>query len=155
MFSYWLGAFDTEGAGSGLAAVAARLGEEMYGNSHTEWSGTLTHSPLTEQLGTEKFGGIRQARFQEHMSALHDEYGDDILDELVEMAWRRSRFDNVSQNQGRTNRRNNQSESKAAEEKAKDKARKAKGKQSRRGRLPCHVCAEQESADDRGGACGV
>ncbi|KAH0364861.1 hypothetical protein KCU65_g6517, partial [Aureobasidium melanogenum] len=126
MFLYWLGAFNTEVAGSGLAAMAARLGEKMYGSSHTGWSGTLTHSPLTEQLGTEESGGVRQARFQEHMSALHDEYGDDIPEEMVEMAWRRSRFDNVSQNQGRTNRRNNQSASKAAEEKAKDKARKAK-----------------------------
>lgn len=128
MSSYWLGAFNTEGASSGLAATAARLGEKMYGSSHTEWSGTLIHPPLTEQLGTEEFGGVRQARFQEHMSALQDEYGDDIPDDMVEMAWRRSRFDNASQNQGRTSRRNNQSASKAAEEKAKDRARKAKRK---------------------------
>lgn len=117
MFSYWLCAFYVSGSDFELDLKAESLNKKMYSGIQTKWSGTLTHSSLTEQLGTEEFGGVRQARFQEHMSALRDEHGDEIPDDMIEAAWRRSRYDSV------------RSASQAGVEKAKDKARKAERKE--------------------------
>jgi hypothetical protein len=128
MFAYWLCAFESTGKGSGLAVVASKLSREMYGDDLFEWEGTLTHSPLMEQLGTQSYGAARQNRFQEHLGALNELYVENPPQNMVDQAWKRSRLDNASQNAGRDRRRNNWSADQVATEKAKDKARKVKRK---------------------------
>jgi hypothetical protein len=120
--------FESTGKGSGLAVVASKMSKKMYGDGLFEWEGTLTHSPLTEQLGTQIYGVARQDRFQEHWAALNDLYAENPPQDMVDQAWKRSRLDNVSQNAGRDRRRNNWSADQVAAEKAKDEVRKAKRK---------------------------
>jgi hypothetical protein len=102
------------------------MNKNMYGDGLFEWEGTLTHSPLLKQLGTQTNGVTRQNRFQEHLAALNDVYAEDPPQDMVDQAWKRSRLDNASQNAGRDRRRNNWSADQVAAEKAKDRVRKAK-----------------------------
>jgi hypothetical protein len=104
MFAYWLCAFKSTGRGSELAAVAAKMSKEIYGNSRSEWEGTMPHSSLTEQLGTEEFGKVRQDRFQEVMLEYNNLYGQDVPDEIVALAWNRARFDALQQREDRARR---------------------------------------------------
>jgi hypothetical protein len=104
MFAYWLCTFKSTGRGSELAAVAAEMSKEIYGNSRPEWEGTMPHSSLTEQLGTEEFGKVRQNRFQEVMLEYNNLYGQDVPDEIVALAWNRDRFDTLQQREDRARR---------------------------------------------------
>jgi hypothetical protein len=119
---------ESTGKALGLAVVASKMSKNMYGDGIFEWEGTLTHSPLSEQLGTQIYGVARQDRFQEHWAALNDLYAEDPPQDMVDQAWKRSRLDNASQNAGRDRRRNNWSADQIAAEKAKDKVPKAKRK---------------------------
>jgi hypothetical protein len=102
------------------------MSKKMFGDGLFEWEGTLTHSPLTEQLGTQTYCVARQDRFQEHLAPLNDIYAEDLPQDMLDQAWKRSRLDNASQNAGRDRRRNNWSADQVAAEKAKDRVRKAK-----------------------------
>jgi hypothetical protein len=128
MFIYQQCVFESTGRDSSLAVVASKMSKKMYGDGLFEWEGTLTHSPLTEQFGTQTYGVARQNRLQEHLTALIDLYAEDPPQDMVDQVWKRSRLDNASQNAGLDRRRNNWSADQIAVEKAKDKVRKAKRK---------------------------
>jgi hypothetical protein len=102
MFAYWLCAFGSTGKGSHLFPFAAKLNTDIYDDAQPEWMGTLTHSPLTEQLGTEEFGTVRQSRFKDLMVEYHTIYGINVPDDMVMLAGDRSRFDTLRQRQDKT-----------------------------------------------------
>jgi hypothetical protein len=104
MFAYWLCAFGSTGKGSHLFPFAAKLNTDIYGDGQPELMGTLTHSPLTEQLGTEEFGTLRQSRFEDLMVEYHNIYGINVPDDMVMLAWDRYRFDTLRQREDRTRR---------------------------------------------------
>ena len=115
MFAYWMCAFDSTGKGSKLAVVAEEMGREMYGKGMFDWQGVLSHSPFTEQLGTESYGSVRQTRFDEQMVVLDELYNGDIPEDMIDLAWRRSAKDNVIERQNRVTRDNARSDAERAE----------------------------------------